>query len=272
VPVLALLLLAAATAAADTAPEIRAMVKKSLAGINREDEVKGNYLFNILNDRREFDSDGKETSRKSWLVERMLVDGYLVGWVRERDGKPISDTERAQQQEGLRKHIEARKSQAPQKAPPQRKRSKDEEDWIQEFPEALDYKLVGEEAINGRPALVLDFVPRPGYRPTSMRARIFEKMKGRIWIDKADSEMARTEAEMFDTVSIGFGVAGRIYKGTSMRLSRRRVDEGVWLTEDQFFKFNARVMMVKSFHRQVSAKFTDFRLRPDRAPMAKGSR
>ena len=39
--VLMLVFMAVTTAAAETAPGIRAMVKKSLSGINREDDIKG---------------------------------------------------------------------------------------------------------------------------------------------------------------------------------------------------------------------------------------
>ena len=270
--VLILVFMAVATAAAETPPEIRAMVKKSLSGINREDDIKDSYLFRVHTDRREFDSNGKELSRKWWIVEREVIDGVLVGRVRERDGKPIPAEEHTRQEETIRKHVAAEKAKKATQNREERRPGKEDEAWIQEFPEALDYKIVGEESINGRPALVLDFVPRPGYRPTSLRGRFFEKARGRVWIDKAELEMVRTEAEIFDTISIGFGVAGKLYKGTTVRLVRRRVGNAVWLTEDQHFRFNARVMLVKTVNRQVAVKFTDFRLRPDRAPMAKDSR
>ncbi|MBM3735112.1 MAG: hypothetical protein FJW39_04935 [Acidobacteria bacterium] len=258
---------------AETKPEIRGMVRKSLDGLNREDQRKSDYLYDFSGARREFGSNGKLVKESSWTSVREIVDGIVIMRGTSEDGKPLTPERLAKQQESIRQYIAAQKAKTPEQKQTERqaarKKEKDEEAWIQEFPEALDYKVAGEEVINSRPALVLDFEPRPGYRAKNMRARIFEKMRGRIWIDKAESEMVKTEAEMFDTVSIGFGVIGKIEKGTQMRFGRIRTGEGHWLIEDQWFKFNARFMMVKTLHREMMSRYTNFRPRPDLARSAR---
>ena len=55
--------------------------------------------------------------------------------------------------------------------------------------------------LNGRPTLLMEATPKPGYKAKNMRARVFEKMKARIWIDKASSELVKADADMFDTVT-----------------------------------------------------------------------
>lgn len=262
-----LALLAAASLHAETSAEIRAMVKKSLAGLNKEDEVKSGYLFRVFSERKEFDAAGKEISKSTTLFQREIREGRLIGRLIERDGKPLPAAEAAQQEERIKKVLAER--EAPQAPPSARKRGGNDE-WIQEFPEALDYKIVGEEAVHGRPALILDFSPRPGYRPSNMKARIFEKMRGRIWIDKADSEMVKTDAEMFDTVSIGLGVLAKIAKGTQFSLGRRKTSEGHWLMEWTRFRFDARFLF-KTIRQEQLTRFEDYRPRPDRAPAVKSA-
>jgi hypothetical protein len=33
---------------------------------------------------------------------------------------------------------------------------------------------------------------------------VFEKMRGRLWVDAYDRELAKAEAETFDRVNVGF--------------------------------------------------------------------
>lgn len=262
-----LALLLAASLQAETSTEIRAMVKKSLSGLNKEDEVKSGYVYRIYSERKEFDAEGKELSRSATLVQRELREGRLIGRLIERDGKPLPAAEMAQQEERIKKALA--ESEVPAQAPARRRGG--DQAWIQEFPEALDYKVVGEEAIHGRAAIVLDFFPRAGYRPSNMKARIFEKMRGRMWIDKADSEMVKTDAEMFDTVSIGFGVLAKIAKGTQFSLGRRKTGEGHWLMEWTRFRFDARFLF-KTIRQEQLTRFEDYRPRPDRARAATSAR
>lgn len=262
-----LTLLFAASLQAETSAEIRAMVKKSLSGLNKEDDIKGGYLYRIYTERKEFDAAGKELSKSATLVQREVREGRLIGRLIERDGKPLPAAELAQQEERIAKALAER--EAPRAEPGRRPRG--DREWMQEFPEALDYKSAGEEMVNGRPALVLDFFPRAGYRPSNMKARIFEKMRGRMWIDKADSEMVKTDAEMFDTVSIGFGVLAKIVKGTQFSLGRRKTGEGHWLMQWTRFRFDARFLF-KTIRQEQLTRFEDYRPRPDRARAATSAR
>lgn len=261
-----LALLLAASLQAETPAEIRATVKTSLSGLNKEDEVRGGYLFRVYSERKEFDAGGKEISKSTSVFHREIRDGMIIGRLVERDGKPIPKAEADQQEERIRKVLAERDAPKPAAS---RKRGGDQE-WIQEFPEALDYKPLGEETIRGRAALVFDFFPREGYRPSSMKARIFEKMRGRMWIDKADSEMVKTDAEMFDTVSIGFGLFAKIAKGTQFSLGRQKTDSGDWLMEWTRFRFDARFLF-KTLRQEQYTRFEDYRRRPDKPLTAKAA-
>lgn len=257
-----MLALAAGTAVADTKPEIRELARKALAGFNKEDQRVDDYGYVRRWRRTEFNSDGSIRNKEEGAWRRGIEEGYWVGRVFERQGRPIPADEKARQDEAVRKYLAERKSMTDEewkKRQAANRKKNDQDEWIQEFPEALDFKVVGEEAIDGRPALILTCEPRAGYSPKSMRSRIFEKMRGKLWIDKADSEMVRAEAEMFDTVSLGFGVLGKIEKGTRFRLERRKLEGKFWLMTEQAMKFDARVMMVKSFKQENYSARSEFK-------------
>ena len=129
--------------------------------------------------------------------------------------------------------------------------------WFYELSDALEFRETGEETVDGRPALVVELSPRAGYRAKNMRARLFEKMRGKVLVDKADAELVRADVEVFDTVSVGLGILGKVNKGTQFHLERRRVAEGTWLTNMQQVLFGARIML-KSFHQEVTTRYSGF--------------
>lgn len=239
------------------------MVRKSLAGMNRTDERKSEYAYVSMGVRKEFDGDGKVVKQETWKWRRELAgDGRFYGRLIERDGKPLTAEEKAKQDAAIRKAMteframgEADHRKRREEA---RKRSSEADAWIQEFPEALEYKISGEEMVRGRAATVLEATPRPGYQPKNMRARIFEKLRARMWIDKQDHELVRADAEVFDTVSMGFGILGRVEKGTRFYVQRVKVAPDLWLAEEETMRFGVRVLLVKEIHREMSTRFSDF--------------
>jgi len=222
----------------------------------------GDYGFTYRVDRREFHSDGKPKSRE-WLVGRKeFEEGYPVWRLSEKNGKPLTRQELEQQEKPIREYLYAKKKETAEQRAKQRRQDDDEDAWLQEVSEALDFQLAGREEINGRPAWILTCEPRPGYSAKTRKARVFEKMRGRIWIDETDRELAKAEAETFDRVNVGFGVLGRIEKGTRFALLRRRVAPGAWLLENQSIKFGARVLLVKWIGQEVHTSLSDWRHRP----------
>jgi hypothetical protein len=244
---------------AETPPQLRSLVRESLEGLNRETKLRERYLYSGRNESIEFDAAGKTIRRRTMAWEMVDVEGVLLRRTIERDGQPLSEGEKAVEEESLKVQAREWKAAKPEERP--RPPRAGHMEWLQEFPEALDYRAAGEELRGGRTLLIFEFQPRPGYKPRNMRARVFEKMRGKLWIDKTEKELARVEAEMFDDVNIGLGLFGRIARGTQFALSRRRLGERVWLVDWQRFRFDARILLVKSIRRQEINQFEGFRLR-----------
>jgi hypothetical protein len=266
-PVVCLVVLAGAGYAAEsTQSELREMVRQSLKKLEDSDKKASEYGFLRHTERKEFNSDGRLKMQTRVVVRREFQDGFPVNRVLERDGQPLSEEERKKNEEAIQKRLAELKSETPeQKAKRQeenrrkQKNEKEGEAWLNEFPEAVDYKLIGEETMNGRVALHLEFTPRPGYQPKNFRAKIFTKLRGHVWLDKAESELVKADAEMFDTVNVGFGLLGKVEKGTHFTIQRTRVAPDAWLTEKESFRFAVRVMLVKWMNTEVTTQYSEFR-------------
>ena len=271
----------AGLAAAEPVVPLRELVRKAVAGLHLEDERRDSFLFRARTERKELTTDGKVASQSSHAWERVEIDGFPFGRTLERDGKAVTEAERKSEDAAIAKRLAVLKAplsslaslggetEADAAAAAALKRRGQQGQWFHEFPEALDFQLLGEETINGRPALHLNAEPKPGYRAKNMRARVFEKLKAQIWIDKASSELVKADAEMFDTVSVGFGMIGRVEKGTRFKINRRLVADGVWLIDSQSMRFDARILYFKTMHTEASTQWSDFRRRPTKTDAVK---
>jgi hypothetical protein len=260
-----LLVLLTPLATAETTAGLRELVRRALARLDESEIRLNDYTWTRRVDRKEYHSDGRPKHSSSFVFRLDFEDGHRVFRPVERDGQPVTQEEKRNAEEGIRKRLAEIKAMTPEqieKARQEARKRRQESDWVKEFPEALDYKLAGEEMLGGRAALMLDVSPRNGYRPKNMRARIFEKVRGRVWIDKADSELAKADAEVFETVNIGLGIVGRVEKGTQFHLRRVKVDDG-WLPESETMRFAARFLVFKSVNNEITTRNTDYRRRAD---------
>jgi hypothetical protein len=67
------------------------------------------------------------------------------------------------------------------------------------------------------------------------------------------------DAEVFETVNIGWGVLGRVNKGTRFHIDRRKLDDGTWLPQTQTVRFAARVPLFKTIAQEETTRYSEFR-------------
>jgi hypothetical protein len=250
------------SARGESADDLRELVRRSLSALEQSNEKMAAYTYVRRTERKDLSSDGALKSVHTWVIRREPEDGFPIVRLLERDGKPVPEEERRKNDEAIRKRLAELKAMPPE----QRRRHQEEnrnkrrkdDAWLKEAPEALDFQLAGEEIVNDRRAFALDCSPHKGYHPKNLFSRVFEKMRGRIWIDKAESELVKADMEVFDSVHIGWGVVGRIEKGSRLVLQRQKAADGTWLPQEQTVKFSARMMLFKSIHNEVTIRYSDY--------------
>lgn len=238
--------------------ENRKAIRKTVELLEKGEDNQSRFLFVRRREVREFDSDGGVKFSESYTIRREMVDGHVVTRLIARNGEALSAEEQKRQDAEIQAQVASMAGQPPKSAP---KVKNEEAEIIRELPNALDYRLVGVERHSGRDALVYEFQPRPDYEPKKLKFRMFEKVRGKCWVDKQTGELMLVDAEVFDNVNIGFGVLGRIAKGTQFRMERREAVPGWWVVEAQKIKYDARVLLVKALRREVNIRYSEFQLR-----------
>ena len=104
-------------------------------------------------------------------------------------------------------------------------------------PELLDrYQFVVEKRVvlSNRATLVLTFKPKEGNLPSSaIEDKVLNRMRGRLWIDEADAEIAKLEVSLAEPIFLGwFGLLGSLTQ-CDMTLERQRMPDGAWIDTKQ---------------------------------------
>jgi len=257
----AVLFLAAActlTAAQDP----REIVRRSVQLMGHNLAIARNYTFLERSETRELDSDAHVKSRKIMLYDVTLLEGSPYRRLVGKDDHGLSPEEERIEQKKLADSIAQRQKETPAErarriADWEKKRQREREP-LNEVPDAFNFRIAGEAQIDGRDAWVIEGTPRPGYHARSSLAKLFPKFRGKLWIDKADYQWVKTEAEVTDNISWGLFVA-RLSKGARLDVQMTRVNDEVWLPKHIEAKVSARVALVKKYRIEADTSFSNYR-------------
>ena len=79
------------------------------------------------------------------------------------------------------------------------------------------------------------------------------------WIDEKDKQVARLEAVLFESISLGGGVLAKLNKGATFTLEKERVGDEIWLPSQADINLSVRVLLVKGINVNQLVKSYDYR-------------
>ena len=236
----------------------RAVAAKDL----ENDKRQRDYTYIKREVETKLDGKGNSKSTEVKTFEVLEIYGDQVERLIEKDDKPLPKKDSDKEEEKIQKIIEKRKneSEADRKKREQRE-EKDREQgrkFVTEVADAYNFTLIGTEMVGGRDAWVIDGEPRPGFVPHMKEARFLSKFHGRVWVDKADLQLAKMDIECLYTISLGWFLA-RFHKGSRIMLEQTRVNGEVWLPAHLTAKIDVRVALVKGFNLSLEQTFRDYK-------------
>ena len=228
----------------------------------QNDKLLRNYTYTERQVENRLNSAGQVKSSEVNTYDVLEIYGEQVERLIEKDDKPLSQKDAAKEDAKIQKIIDKRKNESDgDRKKREEREEKDREDsrkFVTEVADAYNFKLVGSETVDGRPAWVIDGEPRPGYVPHMKEARFLPKFHGRVWIDKADLQLSKMDVECLDTISWGLFLA-RFHKGSRIMLEQTRVNDEVWLPAHLTAKIDVRLGLVKNFDVQLEQTFRDYK-------------
>ena len=220
------------------------------------------YTWIAHETERNVDSKGAVKSEKTRAWETLVLYGQPHRRMLERDGQSLPPDEQRKEQVKLDKlaaKLQQETSEQRQRrlTEYEQKRQKDR-DFLREVTDLYDFHLEGDQEVDGHAAWVISATPKPGYQPKHRDAKPLLKIRGKIWIDKAEYQWVRLEAETTDTISYGLFIA-RLNPGAKLVFEQTRVNDEIWLPKRESVSGSGRLGLVKKIAMQQELIWSNYR-------------
>jgi hypothetical protein len=266
----ACLLVVAVTAQERPLPEREAFLREARQHLQTDTSLQSSYVYVETRREQKLDERGRVLEESVKVFESYPgLPGEKNRWERliAENGRPRPaaelekvDRDRQRQAEALARLLTEQ---------PAKERARQERDLAQqrrEFEATVDdifvvfeIEMRGREVIEGHDTIALSLTPRPNAKPRTYQGRQLQKFSLRAWINEADHELVRLDAEAIDTLSMGFGVLARLHKGSQLSFLRRKVNDEVWLPAAVHFHGGVRVALVRTLRRSGTSEFSNYR-------------
>ncbi|MBZ5506550.1 MAG: hypothetical protein LAO78_13915 [Acidobacteriia bacterium] len=170
------------------------------------------------------------------------------------NGQPLPAEVRAADEARMKKLVE----DAGERAKREKRAKDDEAKLIQMFkaiPEAFIFKYDGAEDGQVR----LSFFPNPHYSAPNRELQVFRSLSGKMWIDRAAGRLSRMDGSLFEDVTFGWGLLGRLNKGGTFSVLQSHVGDSHWEITALNVKMTGHAVIFKSINVKQLQRMTDFR-------------
>jgi hypothetical protein len=249
-----LLLIASAAAAQDANEIIRRATDRDFTNF----ETRKNYTYQERTEVREYNTQGKLTKTDVQTVEILILEGQPYEKLIARNDKPLSEKDAKKEERKMDGEVDKRKHQTSKEKARLDKERMEEKKYLREFTEAFDFKVIGEEPVSGKPAWVISVNPKPGYRPKESDAKVFTKLRGKVWIDKAEYHWVKAQGEAIDTLSFGFFLF-RVAPGATVSFEQTSVNGEVWLPSHISVRAEARIAILKKMRAEIDITYREYK-------------
>jgi hypothetical protein len=225
------------------------IVRRSMEIDRRTLELARNYTCQQREVIKHLDKNGsvKSTEVKTYDV------GFYYGEEYSRlimvNDKPLDEKEKIKEDEKLEKFLAKYRNESPEerqkRSDKERKERQESRAYRLDVSNAYDFRIVGEEELEGVNTWVIEATPRKDFKPTQPHADMLKKIKGRMWIDKKEYNWIRVEAEATDTISFGLFLF-RIHPGSRFNFQQMHLNDEVWLLRRLYINGGARIALLKN--------------------------
>ncbi|MGC2465987.1 MAG: hypothetical protein WA517_12390 [Candidatus Acidiferrum sp.] len=231
---------------------------QSLAATEHSWQARNDYDYIERDEDRRLNSLGQVQSLNVDVTRMALVNGIRFEQLMEHNGQLPT----AEQQKKRDQDFERLKHETPEEHAERLRKDAENRAFLHVLLEAFDFRLIGEETVDGRPAYVLAAAPHLGYHATGKYGKLFSRVQGKLWIDKQDFGWVKVDGEVTQTFSMGLFVA-RVQRGSHIILEQTCLGDAVWVPKRLEMRASARILFLKSLDLDRILTYSDYRAAAD---------
>ncbi|MBA3804887.1 MAG: hypothetical protein H0X14_04145, partial [Acidobacteria bacterium] len=137
--------------------------------------------------------------------------------------------------------------------------NEDEELGISLFLRACEFVSPRTERFRERDAVVFDFRPRAGFRPSNRGEEMISKLVGVAWIDPVDKQVMRLEARLAEGFKVGAGLLLKLRPGAAFAVEQTRMAEGVWLPRLAQINLSVKILLFAGSEINTTYEWSDYK-------------
>jgi hypothetical protein len=235
-------------------PDIRELMKQVADHQVQLEKVRENYTYNSVQTVEDIDANGKVTKTEAEEYNDFFVNGHLIERMVKKNGQPLTAGEEQKETERVTKLVDKAG-----KIPPGQPLNGDTVS-VSRLLEIMDVRNPRRETFRGRPEIVFDFIGRKDAKTHGIVEDASKKLKGTVWIDDADREVAHLEVTFDDNFKIAGGLFANVQKGSNFSFDQAPVPNasGLWLPTGAEAHMQAKLLLFKNLRQHVTERDFDF--------------
>lgn len=234
-------------------PDVRQLMREVQEHQKRLEEVREAYTFSSAQTVQTIDGNGKVTKTETTDNEDFYVHGHLIERTVKKNGQPLSAHDEQKEVERITKLIEKAEKT------PSDKELEGPSVSISRVLDIMDVTNPRRENYRGRPALVFDFIGRKNAKTHGLAEDASKKLKGTLWVDEADREVAHLEVMFQDNFHVAGGLVANVQKGSNFRFDQAPVDGQLWLPTGGEGNIQVRVLLLKNMRQHFAERDFDYK-------------
>ena len=248
-------------------PDVRQLMLEVQAHQKQLDKVRENYTYTSLQTTQDLDGNGQVKKTESTENEDFFVNSHVIERTVKKDGRPLDAHEEEKETGRVAKLVEKAERTPPGQPLEGQSIS------IGRVLEIMDVGNPRRESFRGRPTIVFNFVGRKDVKTHGLAEDASKKLKGTLWIDEADRQVAHMEVSFDDNFKVAGGLFATIEKGSNFRFDQEPVnhpnDEDLslgtpvngelWLPTGAEANIVGRLLMVKGIRQHFTEHDYDFK-------------
>lgn len=247
-------------------PDIRQLMKEVMEHQKQLEKVRENYTYTSLQTVQDIDGNGRVTKTETREAEDFFVNGHIIERTVKKNGKPLDGRDLDKETDRINKLVEKA-----QKTPPGQP-IEGPSVSIGRVLEIMDVHNPRREQFRGRTTIVFDFNGRKDAKTHGLVEDASKKLKGTIWVDEADRQVAHMEVSFVENFRVGAGLLANIQKGSNFRFDQGPVNQGLWLPTGGEGTVQARVLLLKNMRQHFFERDYDYKVFSVEAQQQKDTR
>lgn len=256
----------AAQAANPPLPPVAQLMREVEAHQKQLEKVRENYTFDSLLTTQDIGANGRVTKTESVESQDFFVNGHLIERTVKKNGQPLSAHDRQKEADRVTKLVEKA-----EKTPPGQP-IQGVAVTVSRLLQIMDVSNPRREIFRGRPTIVFNFQGRKHVKTHGLAEDASKKIRGAVWIDAADLQVAHLEVTFDGNFRIAGGLLANIEKGSSFSFDQAPVShpsgedlspgapvaDGLWLPTGAEGAVQARLLLLKNLRQHYIERDFDF--------------